>query len=89
LGFTAARDTVKRLDSLLRRIKTGIANDESAEALVGTFRDTQLQLLFLRRAHRAMVKATDAGRASEAAARRVADVDHAHLDWHALCALGP
>merc|ERR1719221_1855039 len=40
----------------------------------------QLRILALRRSHRAMAKAAELGRTAEAAARRTADAEFAHLE---------
>jgi len=63
----------------LMRLKAGKAND-SFEDVAPAARDVQLQLLALRRTHRAMAKVTDAGRTLEMNMRRLTDVEHAHLE---------
>lgn len=79
-AFDVAREVVRQLHDVLTRLKAGKAEPEAAENFADVARDMQLQLLALRRAHRSMAKAADTGRAAEAQARRLADIEHAHLE---------
>mmetsp|Transcript_9378 Transcript_9378/g.21454 ORF Transcript_9378/g.21454 Transcript_9378/m.21454 type:complete len:452 (+) Transcript_9378:134-1489(+) len=73
-AFGAAREATSQLHALLMQLKEG------KEESVGVSRAIQLQLLMLRRAHRAMAKAAELGRSKEAAARKVADAEYAHVE---------
>jgi len=84
VAFETAQAAAQQLHECLDRLRAGKAAteniDDSEASFAATARTMQLQLLALRRAHRAMAKAADAGRAVEVAARRVADAEHAHLE---------
>lgn len=81
-SFDAARAATKRLHETLGALKLAKseAEAEGGSGFVEMTRELQLQLLAIRRAHRAMAKAASVGRATEAAARRVADAEFAHLE---------
>lgn len=92
MAFEASRAAVRRLHGCLDSLRAGKASPEagsdSGGAFAATARTMQLQLLALRRAHRAMVQATDRGRAIETDARRSADAEHARLEtrmYEATC----
>jgi len=82
VAFQTAREAAGQLHECLDRLQAGKHAEEGlpAEAFTEIARTVQLQLLTLRRAHRAMAKAADAGRAVENAARRMADIEHANLE---------
>jgi len=82
-SFQVAHEAAKVLRDTFAALRThndveladvdGVAKEQTA-------RDLQLHLLSLRRAHRAMAKVAEVGRSMEAAARRVADAEFAHLE---------
>jgi len=83
-AFDAAREAARGLHDALGTLQAAKADTtgggDGSEVLAKTAREMQLQLLALRRAHRAMATAADMGRAAEAAAWRKADTEHAHLE---------
>lgn len=84
-SFDLAREASKRIHDALGRLKKCKDQEKAGagaggEVLTQTMQEIQLQLLALRRAHRAMVKFTDLGRAVEATTRKLADAEHAHLE---------
>lgn len=82
VAFETARAAAKQLHECLDRLSAGKAPDGTEVPdfnFALTARTMHLELLTMRRAHRAMVKVTDAGRTQELAARRQADVEHANL----------
>mmetsp|Transcript_11357 Transcript_11357/g.28613 ORF Transcript_11357/g.28613 Transcript_11357/m.28613 type:complete len:506 (-) Transcript_11357:225-1742(-) len=86
-SFDIAREVARNMHKTLGALKVAKADADASSADAGEggsfseiARTLQLQLLSLRRAHRAMAKAADAGRTAEALARRVADAEFAHLE---------
>lgn len=86
--FEDARNTLKlfchSLDSLeaieLPTDSDGAADPSVNEKLSSAFWDVQRHLLAMRRVHRAVGKALELGKASEASTRRIVDAEHAHLE---------
>eukprot|EP00928_Gymnodinium_smaydae_P014819 TRINITY_DN15441_c0_g5_i2.p1 TRINITY_DN15441_c0_g5~~TRINITY_DN15441_c0_g5_i2.p1 ORF type:complete len:499 (-),score=132.53 TRINITY_DN15441_c0_g5_i2:106-1602(-) len=83
-AFEAARDLVQQLHGSLDRMKAG-REATTEDGVVSqdvkiTARDIQLQILALRRAHRASAAAAESGRLAEMQARKVADAEFAHLE---------
>lgn len=76
-GFKASKDAAVELHSILEKLKA--AKTGGKDDMVAT-QEMQRQLLVMRRAHRAMVKMAENGRTLEAAARRAADAEYAHLE---------
>eukprot|EP00933_Yihiella_yeosuensis_P056940 TRINITY_DN5639_c2_g1_i1.p1 TRINITY_DN5639_c2_g1~~TRINITY_DN5639_c2_g1_i1.p1 ORF type:complete len:399 (-),score=112.61 TRINITY_DN5639_c2_g1_i1:50-1246(-) len=80
-SFDAAREAASKLHEVLNKLKDGKASAASSQDFVSSVaKEFQHQLLSLRRAHRAMVKLSEIGRADEAAARKAADAEYAHLE---------
>lgn len=79
-AFDAARALVKQLHESLDTLQSGREPTSDADAVKSVVRDTQMQLLALRRAHRATAAAAESGRGAEALARRLADAEFAHLE---------
>lgn len=84
-AFDTARMAAQTLHQTLGVLKLSKEDGEAASDVGGlafskTAHDLQLQLLALRRAHRAMAKVAEIGRVAEASARRVADAEYAHLE---------
>lgn len=84
VAFSTAKEAAKLLHAVMGRLKAGKADNAAsgseATSCAADARELQLQLLVLRRAHRGMVRATEAGRVAEAAARKACDAEHAHLE---------
>ena len=85
LAFDIARETVQRLHKAFVRLQNckvaSIEGDPAPDsAFVEASRDIQLNFLALRRAHRAMARAAEAGRVAEASARKVADAAFSELE---------
>jgi len=86
-SFDVAREIAREMHKTLGALKLAKADAETPGGEAGEggnfadiARQLQLQLMSLRRAHRSMAKAADAGRTGEALARRVADAEFAHLE---------
>lgn len=79
-SFDTARSVVSRLHDFVTKLKAVKQNGDGLEGFGPVAREMQLQLLALRRAHRAMGRAADAGKASEMATRKAVDAAHSNLE---------
>merc|ERR1712192_73618 len=79
-SFKAAHDIVSKIHGMLDKISACKLEQGEAEHFSEHAREIQHLLLVMRRIHRVMVKASDLGRANEAAARRQMDTALAHLE---------
>lgn len=79
-----AREILRQLHVAVGRLSKSKPDDTASTPAPSTFpgiaRDMQLSLLALRRAHRNMARMTEAGKSSEAEARRKTDAAFAELD---------
>jgi len=83
-SFGVAREIMRQLHKTLTDLK-GVEVEASGELADSSgfskiSQELQLQLLALRRSHRAMAKSAEAGKAAEVNARRLADAEHAYLE---------
>jgi len=79
-AFEVAREMIAKFHETLTKLKDSKKDGEEAQDVSALTRGAHLELLELRRAHRAMASAQETGRAAEVAARRLVDAEFAHLE---------